>query len=461
MYSLLIWQWLAAGALALAVGMLLGWWLRRGQVQHGQQELGHQQAVAAQREQQLQHELAQHQQRTTQQQQALEQRLQQHEQQQQRLQQERSQLQADLAATHSKLESTLKHAEEKQRLLEASEERMKKEFERLAQQIFEQKSERLQQNSKQTLEVTLAPFKQQLEAFKKQVETQYTEELKQRASLTTELTTLKELNKQMAAEADALTRALKGDSKTQGNWGEVVLERILTQSGLREGHEYETQSHHRDEDGKSFKPDVVVHLPNDKDVVIDSKVSLVAYERYFNSDDDKERAAALTEHVNSLRNHIKGLGKKNYQQLESVRTLDYVLMFIPIEPAFLLAVDRDPELIRLALDNNIMLVSPTNLLVALRTVNNIWQYEYQNQNAQRIAGDAAKLYDKFVGFIEDMQKIGNSLETVRKHYDGAMNKLSTGRGNLVGRVEKFKEMGVQTSKSIDSKLLDSEGTDDN
>ncbi len=443
MLSLQLWQWLTAGAAALVVGGLLTWLWQRAKSQQAAQQLEHQIGLAAQREAQLEHELEQ-----------TEQRLQRAEQQQQQLQQQRSQLQADLAANQSKLESSLKHAEEKQRLLEASEERMKKEFERLAQQIFEQKSERLQQSSKQTLEVTLAPFKQQLEAFKKQVESQYTEELKQRASLTTEITSLKELNKQMAAEADALTRALKGDTKAQGNWGEVVLERILTQSGLREGHEYETQSHHRDEDGRSFKPDVVVHLPNEKDVVIDSKVSLVAYERYFNSDDDKEREGALTEHVNSLRAHIKGLSKKNYQQLDSVRTLDYVLMFIPIEPAFLLAVDRDPELIRLALEHNIMLVSPTNLLVALRTVNNIWQYEHQNRNAQKIAEDAGKLYDKFAGFIEDMQKIGNSLDTVRKHYDGAMNKLSTGRGNLVGRVEKFKEMGVQTSKKLDSKLLD-------
>jgi DNA recombination protein RmuC len=454
MLSLQLWQWLTAGAAALVVGAGATWLWQRAKVQQAVQQREHQLGLAAQREEQLEHELEQVEQRAQQQFTQLEQRLQRADQEKQQLQQQRSQLQADLAANQSKLESTLKHAEEKQLLLEASEERMKKEFERLAQQIFEQKSERLQQSSKQTLEVTLAPFKQQLEAFKKQVESQYTEELKQRASLTTEITSLQQLNKQMAAEADALTRALKGDTKAQGNWGEVVLERILNQSGLREGHEYETQSHHRDEDGRSFKPDVVVHLPNEKDVVIDSKVSLVAYERYFNSDDDKDREAALAEHVNSLRAHIKGLSKKNYQQLDSVRTLDYVLMFIPIEPAFLLAVDRDPELIRLALEHNIMLVSPTNLLVALRTVNNIWQYEHQNRNAQKIAEDAGRLYDKFVGFIEDMQKIGNSLDTVRKHYDGAMNKLSTGRGNLIGRVEKFKEMGVQSSKKLDSKLLD-------
>ncbi len=453
MLSLELWQWLSAAAGAFALGAALIWLIWQPRLRAQQQE-------ARQQQQFLQTQLDQSQTTTEQQRDQYEQRLARTEQQLQHTQQQRSEVQAELAAVRSKLESALQHAEEKQKLLEASEERLKKEFERLAQQIFEQKSERLQVSSKQTLEATLAPFKQQLETFKTQVTQQYSDEIKQRAALAEQVNSLKDLNKQMALEAEALTKALKGDTKTQGNWGEVVLERILTQSGLREGHEYETQTHHRDDDGKAFKPDVVVHLPNDKDVVIDSKVSLVAYERYFNSDVDADRDQALTEHVNSLRNHIKGLSKKNYQQLDSVRTLDYVLMFIPIEPAFLLAVDRDPELIRLALEHNIMLVSPTNLLVALRTVNNIWQYEHQNQNAQRIANDAAKLYDKFVGFIEDMQKIGNSLDTVRKHYDGAMNKLSVGRGNLVGRVENFRKLGVQSSKKLDQKLLDDDTSDD-
>lgn len=441
MLNLELWHLVAVAIATAIVGFGLAWlWL------------GSRQKVVMN---QLQHTREQSQQQTV----AYEQRLQHAEQQWQLTLQQRSDLQAELAAVRAELGAKLQSAAEKQQLLEASEERLKKEFERLAQQIFEQKSERLQAKSKQTLETTLAPFKQQLEAFKTQVTQQYTEELKQRSALTEQVNSLRDLNKQMAAEAEALTRALKGDTKAQGNWGEVVLERILNQSGLREGHEYETQSHHRDEDGRSFKPDVIVHLPNDKDVVIDSKVSLVAYERYFNSDDASEREAALNEHVTSLRNHIKGLGKKNYQQLESVRTLDYVLLFIPIEPAFLLAVDREPELIRLALDHNIMLVSPTNLLVALRTVNNIWQYEYQNQNAQVIATEASKLYDKFVGFIDDMQKIGGAIESARKHFDGAMNKLSTGRGNLVGRVENFKKLGVQSSKQIDRKLLNDDETE--
>lgn len=453
MLSLAIWQVaLAALGIVLLTAVVMGL-IMSPRLQAARLEAQQQQQLLASQTQQLRAD-------TEQVRNDYEQRLQRTEAQLHQVQQQRSDLQAELAGVKADLSAKLQGAEEKQKLLEASEERLKKEFERLAQQIFEQKSERLQANSKQTLETTLAPFKQQLEAFKTQVTQQYTEELKQRSELTAQVSSLRELNKQMAAEAEALTKALKGDTKAQGNWGEVVLERILNQSGLREGHEYETQSHHRDEEGKSFKPDVIVHLPNDKDVIIDSKVSLIAYERYFNADDEGERTAALSEHVNSLRNHIKSLGKKNYQQLDGIRALDYVLMFIPIEPAFLLAVDRDPELVRLALDNNIMLVSPTNLLVALRTVNNIWQYEYQNQNAQVIATEATKLYDKFVGFIEDLQKLGNSLETVRKHYDGAMNKLSTGRGNLVGRVENFRKLGVQSSKQIDAKLLRDEGSDE-
>lgn len=358
------------------------------------------------------------------------------------------QLQVKLATTRAQAEQSRAHAEEKIALLQQSEARLEKEFERLAGRILEQTSAQFAKRNEDSLQQTLAPLRQQIDTFRQQVAQQYTDETKERASLKQELNHLRELNQQMAGEAKALTQALKGDNKQQGNWGEVVLSRMLEQSGLREGHEYTTQAQHKDEDGRQFKPDVIVHLPNQKDVVIDSKVSLVAYERYFNNQDDLIRNQALSEHVQSLRTHIKQLGKKNYQSLDGVRTLDYVLLFIPLEPAFLLAVDRDPELISLALDNNIMLVSPTNLLVALRTVHNIWQYEYQNQNAQRIAEDAARLYDKFVGFVEDMNKVRGALESSNKHLDNAFNKLADGRGNLISRVEKFRSMGVQPNKRL-------------
>ena len=235
----------------------------------------------------------------------------------------------------------------------------------------------------------------------------------------------------------------------------MVLDRVLKESGLREGHEFDTQVSLKDENGKLFQPDVVVHLPSDKDVVIDSKVSLAAYERYFNEQEDElARSIHLKEHITSIRNHIKELGKKDYQDLKGIRTLDYVLMFIPIESAFLLAADQSPELLKLAFDNNIMLVSPTNLLVALRTINNIWQYEYQNQNAQKIADNAAKLYDKFHGFVTYMDKVGKAIESTQKNYDNAMNKLSSGKGNIVRQVEQFRKLGVQSNKKLDDKLVE-------
>ncbi|RUO35431.1 DNA recombination protein RmuC [Aliidiomarina sanyensis] len=376
------------------------------------------------------------------------------------VQRESHQFFTELEKTRLGAEREQKHLEEKLALLQQSEVRLQKEFENLANRIFEQKSSAFETRQQQTLTATLKPLKEHLDTFRKQVNEQFTEETKQRSSLQREILTLKELNQQMASEAEALTRALKGDSRQQGAWGELVLERILEQSGLREGQEYSTQGQHQSDEGKRYKPDVIVHLPNQRDVIIDSKVSLAAYERYFNADDDGVREKHLDDHVASLRNHIRELGKKNYQQLEGVRTLDYVLLFVPVEPAFLLAVDRDPELIRLALDNQIMLVSPTNLLVALRTVHNIWQYEHQSQNAQKIAADAGKLYDKFVGFLEDLNKIGGSLDTTRKHYENALNKLSTGRGNIVGRVEKFRQLGVNPAKRIDSALLNDDDEDE-
>lgn len=348
---------------------------------------------------------------------------------------------------------------EKMQLLQQSEARLQTEFENLANRIFEQKTAALEQRQQSALASTLTPLHRQLEGFRQQIAQQFSDETKQRSRLQQEILSLRQLNQQMSAEAEALTRALKGDTRTQGAWGEVVLERILQQSGLREGYEYTTQAQHKQDDGKRYRPDVVVHLPKDKDVIIDSKVSLQAYERYFNADSEHERETALLAHVASLRNHIRDLGKKSYQQLDGVRTLDYVLLFVPIEPAFLLAVDREPDLIKMALEQHIMLVSPTNLLVALRTVHNIWQYEQQNENAQTIARDAARLYDKFVGFVEDLEKVGSALESSNKHLANAMGKLATGRGNLVSRVEKFRELGVQPSKQLNTNLLDKDSDD--
>ncbi|MDT0581640.1 MULTISPECIES: DNA recombination protein RmuC [Alteromonadaceae] len=349
---------------------------------------------------------------------------------------------------------------EKLSLLENAEKQLSTQFENLANKIFEQKSEKFTKTSQLGIDQLLSPLKDQIETFKKQISDQYVKEGQERASLKTEILGLKELNKQITEEASALTNALKGDNKIQGNWGELVLERILKESGLRKGHEYETQKSLKDDAGKRYQPDVVVHLPNDKDIVIDSKVSLIAHEKLVNAENDESKQLAIKEHILSVRGHIKGLSKKDYQDLQGVRTLDYVLMFIPIESAFISAIEHEPQLIKFALDNQIMLVSPTNLLVALRTINNIWQYEYQNQNANKIAEQARKMYDKFHGFVGDMDKIGRNIEASAKAFESAMSKLSTGRGNLVRQAEQFKSLGVSPTKSLDQKLLDESTEDD-
>jgi len=368
------------------------------------------------------------------------------------LQAQNTRLVAKNEAHTARIDALLQSHEEKLALLHATEEKLTANFENIATKVLDTNVEKFNANSHKSLNELLSPFKTELEGFKRQISDQHIREGQERASLKTEILSLKALNQKITEEAAALTLALKGDNKAQGNWGEVVLQRILKESGLREGHEFEIQVSTQNDEGKRYQPDVVVHLPNDKDVIIDSKVSLNAYERYFNSDDNNARSQYMAEHVLSIKNHIKGLGKKAYHQLEGIKTLDYVLLFVPVEPAFLLAIDEDPELVSLALSNNIMLVSPTNLLVALRTINNIWQYEYQNRNAQDIAQHAAKLHDKFVGFVTDFEKVGKSLLSAQSQYDSALNKLATGRGNIVKQVENFRDMGVQTNKTLSSTI---------
>ena len=368
----------------------------------------------------------------------------------QRLQATESELRTALAARDKEREA----AEDKIRLLEQAEVRLNQQFENLANRIFDAKASRFSEQNKMALDGLLGPFKQQIADFRQQVNDAYVTEAKERRSLRDEVLGLRELNQQMSQEALNLTRALKGDKKTQGNWGELVLDRVLEESGLREGHEYERQVSLKNTDGERLQPDVVVHLPDGKDVVIDSKVSLVDYSRYHEAEEDAERNRALAAHVQCLRNHIRGLSAKSYQDLDGVRTLDYVLMFIPVEPAFYAAVEHQPSLFQEALEHNIMLVSPTNLLVALRTIENIWRYEHQNRNAEKIAEKASALYDKLRGFTDDMQKLGSQLDTAKKTYDGAMNKFSAGRGNLVRQAQQFVELGVKVKKQLPQDLLD-------
>lgn len=341
---------------------------------------------------------------------------------------------------------------DKLQILEQAETRLKQQFEHLANQLFEEKTAKVDVQNRQSLEGLLSPLKEQLEGFKKQVNDSFSQEAKERHTLVHELKNLQRLNEQMTQEAVNLTQALKGDNKQQGNWGEVVLARVLAESGLREGHEYQTQVSLQNEAGKRYQPDVIVHLPQNKQVVVDSKMTLVAYERYFNADNDRQRQHALNDHLAALRSHIKGLSLKDYHQLKGIQSLDYVLMFIPVEPAFQVAIQADPSLIKEAMEQNIILVSPTTLLVALRTIDNLWRNERQNENAQLIAERAAKLYDKLRLFVDDMEGLGGALDKANQSYQGAMNKLATGRGNVIRQAESFKQLGVEVKRPISPHL---------
>lgn len=335
-----------------------------------------------------------------------------------------------------------------------NEDTLSDQFELLSQRIFNKSSAQFKSMNQDSLTGLLSPFKQQLESFKQQVNDCYISESKERFNLQSEIKKLASLNENMQQETANLTNALKGDNKQQGNWGEVVLQRILDNSGLREGHEYQTQGHFKDGSGKRFLPDVIVHLPQNKDIIIDSKVSLVAYERYFNAESLEDQKSALQAHALSVRQHIKGLGKKNYQNLIGTNTLDYVLLFVAVEPAFIAAIEYDPDLVKLALDNNILLASPTNLMIALRTIENIWRFEKQEQNGQQIAKQASKLYDKLRLFTDNMLDVGNQLGKAQGSYDHAIKQLSQGRGNVIAQAESLKNMGVAVTKPLNEGLVE-------
>ncbi len=338
---------------------------------------------------------------------------------------------------------------EKIELLENSKDRLKLEFENLANKLFEENSKKSNLNLSQVL----TPFKEQLNQFGKRVNDIYNDETKQRSSLLAEIKNLKELNNQISQDAINLTKALKGENKTQGDWGEMVLSKILESTGLREGIEYSTQGSYTDEEGRRLRPDVIVHLPQEKDVIIDSKVSLVAYTNYVEAQDEAQKESSVKELVRSIQAHIKGLSVKRYEEIEGLRTLDFVLLFVPIEGAFMLAASKDQHLFKMAFENNIMLVSPSTLYVTLRTIENIWRYEHQNENALLISKKAADLYDKFANFVLDIETIGININRTKKAYDEAMKKLSTGKGNLLRRSEEFIELGVKAKKKIDKQNL--------
>jgi len=327
------------------------------------------------------------------------------------------------------------------------------EFENLANRIFDDKTKRFSEQSKTNLQEILNPLKERIVEFQSKVEETNKESIRGHASLREQLSMLKDMNQQITQEAKNLTDALRGQSKTQGNWGEFILESILEKSGLVKGREYVVQESLTAESGKRFQPDVIIKLPENKSIVIDSKVSLVAYEKFISSDDESQKTLSLREHINSIRSHIKNLSSKNYQNLYQLESLDFVLMFMPVEPAFALAVQNDQTIFNDAFEMNIVIVSPSTLLATLRTISSIWRQEKQNRNAMEIAKQSGDMLDKFTSFVEDLISVGKGLISTKDNYDKAMNKLTDGRGNLISRAEKIKELGAKTSKQLPPSII--------
>lgn len=339
--------------------------------------------------------------------------------------------------------------------LEELQKKFTTEFENVANKILEKNSEKFTAVNQKNIGEVLNPLKEKIKDFEAKVENTYKQGLKDQTDLRAELKKLQDLNSKISEEASNLTKALKGDVKKQGNWGEVVLERILERSGLNEGEEgYQKQFSDTSEEGKRIQPDIVINLPDNKHIIVDSKVSLIAYERAVNAETEEGRAKFIKEHLLSLKTHIKGLSEKHYQTASKLNSPDFVLLFIPIEASFSIAIQEDQELFSYAWDQKVVLVSPSTLLATLRTISSIWQQENQTKNAIEIARQGGALYDKFVGFITDMETIGKNLATTQKTYDAAVNKLHVGSGNLVRRAENIKKLGAKATKDLPKKMLE-------
>jgi len=369
------------------------------------------------------------------------------------LRKEKDFLTVALTKRNSELDNLESKLREQKADVEKLQEKFTNDFEVLANKILESKSEKFTKQNKDNLDGILKPLQEKIEKFEKKVDESHKESIDRHAMLRQQIIGLKELNEQMSKEATNLTKALKGDSKTQGNWGELVLERVLEKSGLEKDREYFVQNSFTTDDGKRVLPDVVLHLPDSKKMIIDSKVSLVAYERYVNEDDKDIQTQYLKEHLGSLKKHIEQLSEKNYQDIYKIESPDFVLLFVPIEPAFAVALNVDNSLYNWAFEKNIVIVTPTTLLATLRTIDSMWNNEKQQQNALEIATQAGRLYDQFVNLTDDLIKVGNQLNTVKGSYDGTMKKL-TGKGNLITRVEKLKKLGSKASKHINEKLIE-------
>jgi DNA recombination protein RmuC len=357
-----------------------------------------------------------------------------------------------LTQENSTFEERIKATDEKLKDLNDVKEKLTREFESLANKIFVEKMSSFQKESATNMDLVLRPFKEKLGEFQATVSKYREDEIKENSSLKTEIKNIFDLNQKLSQEANNLTKALKGDKKLQGNWGELIVERVFEASGLRKGEEYVVQGKElglSDSEGKNLKPDFIVNLPEGKHVIVDSKVTLVGYDRFISSTDDAERALAMKDFLTSIRNHINGLSEKKYQNLDKLVTPEFVLMFIPLEGAFATALQLDDQLFTYGWERKIILVSPTTLMVTLRTIDSIWKQEKQNKYAMEIARQAGDLYDKFVGFVDDLGDLKKSLDKSHDQFNSMMNKLTTGKGNIVGRFVKLKELGAKASKTLE------------
>ncbi len=364
------------------------------------------------------------------------------------------------AELQARLEEQRRHHEDRVKELENARHHLKAEFEALAARILEEKAHQFGEQSQHRLDQILAPVRQQLQDFRHRLDAIHSEEQKQHGSLLQELRRLQEANHRLNQEADKLARALRNDSKSQGTWGEVVLETVLERSGLRKGREFQVQGTFKDGEGKSLRPDVIVHLPDGRDVVIDAKVSLRAWQDFVSATDEEARREALRRHLESIRRHIDELSAKRYQDLPGLDCLDFVLLFMPIEAAFSAAFQADPDLFAHAFEKHIAVVTPTTLLATLRTIENLWRFERQQENVRKVFEHAAKLHQKLCGFLEDFDKIGRQLDTVHNTYRSARGKLTDGRGNVIRQAEAFVELGVKSGKSVPDGLRQEAGADD-
>lgn len=431
------WIWLSGGIL---IGGLLAWAILRSQAASKVQRLQATLGVAEERSSTLSREWQSNQQKLEN---ANERIIQ--------LSNRNARLEVEIESRDSKLLEQKKEVEQLN-------EKFSLEFKNLANQIFEEKTQKFTDQNKLNLGELLTPLKERLGEFQKKVEDSNLQDEKRSTALTEQIKNLRELNQQITQEAKSLTRALRGDSKTQGSWGEMQLEAILNKAGLEKDIHYFREKNLKTEEGGNQRLDFIINLPDGKNLILDSKVSLTDYSRYFDSDDEAEKQASLKRHLNSLQVHIRSLGDKNYQNLYDINPPDYVLMFVANEPALTIALKEDPQLYENALDRNIVLVSTTTLLATLRTISYIWRQELQNQNAEEIARQAGALYDKFVGFSDELLKLGSQLDTVQRTYNECMKKLSEGKDTLVRKSERLKELGAKSTKQINQRLIDN--TDD-